>query len=77
MPSLFVYAQNYIQSLLGKVADEEGQGMIEYALIIGVISLVLIFAFLTLNLDTAIGNLSQDVADAVNTGNDPRATSGE
>ena len=66
MLSMLGYARDYIKAALGVVSDEEGQGMIEYALVIGVISLVLIFAFITLDLKTSITGLTSKVSTAIN-----------
>ncbi len=41
---------------------EEGQGMVEYTLIVGTISLVIIAAFLTGGIEAAINGLSNNIA---------------
>jgi Flp pilus assembly pilin Flp len=43
--------------LIDRLHEEEGQGMVEYALITGGISLVLVAAFITTDLTTSVGNL--------------------
>ena len=49
--------------LAGWLEDRElGQGMVEYTLIVGTISLVIVAAFLTTGIGTAIGNLAGQVA---------------
>jgi Flp pilus assembly pilin Flp len=50
------------------LGDESGQNMVETALIIGVVSLVIVFAFLTTDITTGIGNLSRQVACEVDGG---------
>ena len=42
-----------------------GQGMVEYTLVIGVISLVIVFAFLTTGIESAMGNLASNIAGQV------------
>ncbi len=49
-------------------SNEAGQNMVETALIIGTISLVIVFAFLTSNIDNVIGNLANQVACEVSGG---------
>jgi Flp pilus assembly pilin Flp len=46
---------------------EEGQGMVEYVLIIGTISLVIVFAFLATDIGGAITGLASKVTDAIDT----------
>ena len=43
-------------------AREEGQGMVEYTLIVGTFSLVIIAAVLTGGIESAINGLSGDIA---------------
>ncbi len=44
---------------------EEGQGIVEYTLIIGTISLVIVAAFLTTDIEGAIENLASGIATAI------------
>lgn len=44
------------------VGDDAGQNMVETALIIGLMSLVLVVAFVTTGITTAVGNLAEQVA---------------
>ncbi|MGE3960063.1 MAG: Flp family type IVb pilin [Dehalococcoidia bacterium] len=51
--------RDYARAYSGR---EEGQGMVEYTLIVGTISLVIIAAFLTGGIEAAINGLSNDIA---------------
>lgn len=51
-----------MRALLSRFQREEGQGMVEYTLIIGVISLVVVFAFLTTGIESAVGDLASTIA---------------
>ena len=51
--------------LAEKRGGEEGQGMVEYTLIIGTISLVIVAAFLTLDIEGAISNLAGGIATQI------------
>lgn len=46
---------------------EEGQGMVEYTLIIGTISLVIVAAFLTTGISGAISGLAATIASRIGT----------
>ena len=59
MLAMFVAAQNYFTTLFED--RDEGQGMVEYVLILGVISIGVIIAFQTTELSTAIKGLSDDI----------------
>ncbi len=54
-----------MRALLSRFQREEGQGMVEYALIIGVISLVIVFAFLTTGIESAIGDLASTIVSDI------------
>lgn len=49
----------------GLPTREEGQGMVEYVLIIGTISLVIVAAFLTTGISGAISGLANEIATAI------------
>ena len=66
MAALIAMTRAYLADWL-HLDDEEGQGMVEYVLIIGTISLVIIFAFLTTDIEGSIGGLAQKVSDAIDT----------
>ena len=51
--------------LAEKRGGEEGQGMVEYTLIIGTISLVIVAVFLTLDIEGAISNLAGGIATQI------------
>ncbi len=59
---MFRYAKQLGRELGRLVRDEIGQNLIETALIIGVITLVLVFGFLTTDITAAVGNVSKQVA---------------
>jgi Flp pilus assembly pilin Flp len=69
----------HINHLLHTAADglrsalrrDEGQGMVEYSLIVGLISLALVFGFTVTNVDGAIQGLAQDVVTAINLNPNP------
>lgn len=63
MSAFIQMVRNYAQAY---GANEEGQGMVEYSLIVGTISLVIIFAFLTGGIQGAITGLSETVTEAIN-----------
>lgn len=44
---------------------ESGQGMVEYTLIVGGISLVVVAAFVTSGVESALGALSTDIATSI------------
>ncbi len=56
-----------LRGYLGSLLDgrDEGQGMVEYTLIIGTISLVIVAAFLTTGISGAIGTLASNIATAI------------
>ena len=62
MAALIAMTQAYLADWLGQ---EEGQGMVEYVLIIGTISLVIVFAFITTDIDTAITGLAEAIASDI------------
>ena len=53
-------ARAFLANWLGD--RELGQGMVEYTLIVGTISLVIVAAFLTTGIGTSITNLASEVA---------------
>ena len=63
MAALIAMTRAYMADFLG---TEEGQGMVEYVLIIGTISLVIVFAFLTTGIGSAITSLAQKITDDIN-----------
>jgi Flp pilus assembly pilin Flp len=56
--------RDYLDARLG--GREEGQGMVEYTLILGTISIVIVAAFLTTGITAAIGGLATDIGTAIN-----------
>ena len=56
---------NKVRAFLAKHEREEGQGMVEYTLIIGTISLVIVAAFLTTGIETSIGELASNIAGQI------------
>jgi len=56
---------NLIQALMARLHREEGQTVVEYGLVIGGVSLVLIAAFIAAGLDTAITDLVGDIKTAM------------
>lgn len=62
---------NRMRAAFKPARDEKGQTVIEYVLVIVLISLVLLLAFRSDRLQTAIGNASTNIADQV----DPPASS--
>jgi Flp pilus assembly pilin Flp len=66
MIAMIAMTRAYLTDWLGADLDrEEGQGMVEYTLIIGTISLVIVAAFLTTGISSAIGNLAASIATAI------------
>ena len=63
MAALIAMTRAYMTEFLGA---EEGQGMVEYVLIIGTISLVIVFAFLTTGIASAITGLAAKVTSDIN-----------
>ena len=53
---------NQIRAFLSDREREEGQGMVEYTLIIGTISLVIVAAFLTTGIESSISSLASTIA---------------
>ncbi len=64
MSALIAMTRAYMADWLG---DEEGQGMVEYVLIIGTISLVIVFAFLATDIGGAVTGLATKVTNAIGT----------
>jgi len=58
MSSAIQMLRDYAMKYTGR---EEGQGMVEYSLIVGTISLVIVAAFLTGGIQTAITGLSSTI----------------
>ena len=57
---------NLIQALMTRLHNrEEGQTIVEYGLVIGGISLVLITLFVTTGLETAFADLVTAISDAL------------
>jgi Flp pilus assembly pilin Flp len=56
-----------IRDYTGAVRKDEGQGVVEYSLIVGTVSVVLIAAFITLGLEGAVTDLATDITTALNT----------
>lgn len=63
MAALIAMTRAYMADWLGA---EEGQGMVEYVLIIGTISLVIVFAFLTTGIGSAIAGLAAKITSDIN-----------
>lgn len=59
-----------LRKMLKYLNNEEGQDIIEYVLVIVLISLVLIFAFFTADLKDSISNAAVAIADAIQNGVD-------
>jgi Flp pilus assembly pilin Flp len=58
---------NVINALVARIKrDEEGQTIVEYALVLGGVSLALIIALVAAGLDSAFAELVSDVADQMN-----------
>ena len=53
----------WLQSLLGSMKKEDGQGMVEYALLIGLIAIVVVAVLLLLG--PAIVDLFQDIINTL------------
>ncbi len=66
MIALLAMTRTYLAGWLGD--RELGQGMVEYTLIVGTISLVIVAAFLTTGIGTSIGNLASHVACDIGNG---------
>jgi Flp pilus assembly pilin Flp len=60
MMAYIAMARAYLGGLVGD--RELGQGMVEYTLIVGTISLVIVAAFLTTGIGDSIGDLAGQVA---------------
>lgn len=54
--------RDYLEYYLGA---DEGQGMVEYSLIIGTISIVLIAGFMVSGINTAVGQLATNITNAI------------
>lgn len=63
MLPMILMLRTTIETLFG--GHDEGQGMVEYTLIIGTISLVIVAAFLTTGISSAIGTLAGNIATAI------------
>jgi Flp pilus assembly pilin Flp len=63
MLPMMLMLRGYIESLLG--SHDEGQGMVEYVLIIGTISIVIVGAFLLTGINAAIGTLAGNIATSI------------
>ncbi len=66
-----IYARmlkDYLAAKFGRTSDDEGQGMVEYALIIGVISIILIAAFLTTGIAAQVAALATTIVAGLATG---------
>jgi Flp pilus assembly pilin Flp len=63
MVPTFRMMRDYIQALLG--GRELGQGMVEYTLIIGTISLVIVAAFLVTGISGSIQALATDIQNKI------------
>ena len=57
---------NLIQALAARLKREEGQTIVEYGLVIGGISLVLITLFIVTDLGAVFTQLISDIGDAMN-----------
>ena len=62
MGALVAMTHAYLADWLG---HDEGQGMVEYVLIIGTISLVIVFAFLTTGITSSIAGLTSSIASDI------------
>jgi Flp pilus assembly pilin Flp len=60
-----LYLMNKLQSFVAAHPREEGQGMVEYTLIIGTISLVIVAAFLTTGIEQSIKDLASHIATSI------------
>jgi Flp pilus assembly pilin Flp len=58
---------NLIQRLMARIQREDGQTIVEYALVLGGVSLVLIGALVAAGLDTEFETLVGNIADAMGT----------
>ncbi|MCB2294203.1 Flp family type IVb pilin [Clostridium algoriphilum] len=58
-----MYFMNFIDIILFKVREEEGQGMVEYALLVGLIAVVVIGVLVLLG--PAIAAKFQSIIDAL------------
>jgi Flp pilus assembly pilin Flp len=59
-------ARAFLANWLGD--RELGQGMVEYTLIVGTISLVIVAAFLTTNIGTSISELASEISCSISGG---------
>ncbi|WP_319001923.1 Flp family type IVb pilin [Clostridium algoriphilum] len=60
---MLMYFMNFIDIILFKVREEEGQGMVEYALLVGLIAVVVIGVLVLLG--PAIAAKFQSIIDAL------------
>jgi Flp pilus assembly pilin Flp len=58
---------NLIQALVARVKREEGQTVVEYALVLGGVSLVLLAALVASGLDAEFTDLVANIAEAMGT----------
>jgi Flp pilus assembly pilin Flp len=58
---------NLIQALVARVKREEGQTIVEYALVLGGVSLVLLAALVASGLQTEFTDLVGNIAEAMGT----------
>jgi Flp pilus assembly pilin Flp len=63
--TLWFGLKDRVAGFADRAREEIAQDFIEYALILGVITLVIIFAFLTTGIETAITDLSEDIQCAI------------
>jgi Flp pilus assembly pilin Flp len=63
MLPMILMMRNYIENLLG--GHDEGQGMVEYVMIIGTISLIIVGAFMLTNITAGIETLANNIATAI------------
>lgn len=67
MTAYVTMVSDFARAYLG--GNDNGQNMVETALLIGVISLVLVFAFITSNIEVGITNLANRAACDITGGN--------
>ncbi|MEX1023072.1 MAG: hypothetical protein WD058_07975, partial [Dehalococcoidia bacterium] len=60
-PQMFATIQMIRAAVGARLGREEGQGMVEYSLIVGTISIIIVAAFLTGGITGAITGLSSDI----------------
>lgn len=67
--------RTYLNYFLLKMKNEKGQGMVEYALIIGLVSIVAIAVLITLG--GSISNVFQEIVNKLPGGGTPTPEEGE